>query len=348
MAESDVFVQEALRPKGLAVKVSVIIPVWNGHGYLAKLLASIQVQTVKPAEVLVIDNGSVDGAAELAERWGARVIRLAENQGFAAAVNRGIEESSGEVLAILNSDVELHPEWLNTIAGALSGTEAWFATGKILSARNPGKIDGTWDLLCRGGIPWRAGYGFPADFAAFQEKRRIDLAPFTAVLVRQTLFQKAGLLDARFESYLEDVDFGLRCAVGGWRGLYVPEAVCRHHGSATLGRWHGDSVYKMSRNQVFLLAKHYVPGLRRHWWWKILIGQLLWGLVAVRHGAGTAWIHGKWDGIRRFGTFDGTRTDLRQLLSQQEDELLALQRQGGPDRLWSLYFRLTRRAAGTK
>ena len=54
------------------------------------------------------------------------------------------------------------------------------------------------------------------------------------------------LLDERFESYLEDVDFGLRCAEAGLSGLYVPDAVAYHQGSATLGRWHPETVRKIA------------------------------------------------------------------------------------------------------
>src|SRR6185369_16301852 len=112
-------------------------------------------QTVRADEVLVVDNGSSDGAPELARSRGARVIAMGRNAGFAAAVNRGIREARGEWIAVLNSDVELSPGYLN----ALQQTGSWFATGKILSAGSRDRIDGTFDLVCRGGTAWRAGSG---------------------------------------------------------------------------------------------------------------------------------------------------------------------------------------------
>ena len=72
----------------------------------------------------------------------------------------------------------------------------------------------------------------------WNQPRTIQLAPFTAAVFRAGVFERVGFLDERFESYLEDVDFGLRCAEAGLGGLYVPEAVAYHQGSATLGRWH--------------------------------------------------------------------------------------------------------------
>ena len=57
----------------------------------------------------------------------------------------------------------------------------------------------------------------------------------TAALFHRSLFDRVGFLDERFESYLEDVDFGIRCSLQGLSGIYVPEAVCWHGGSATRG-----------------------------------------------------------------------------------------------------------------
>ena len=88
----------------------------------------------------MVDNGSTDDSAELAERAGAKVLRLGQNMGFAAAVNRGIEAAEADWVAILNNDVTFEPDWLEeTAGGAHEG--AWFATGKILQAadHHPGR-----------------------------------------------------------------------------------------------------------------------------------------------------------------------------------------------------------------
>src|SRR6202044_1100045 len=98
--------------------------------------------TQPASELIVIDNGSTDGAPELARQRGARVIAMGRNAGFAAAVNRGIRESRAEWIAVLNSDVELAPDYFATLVGPrAAGDNAWFATGKILSAASPGRID---------------------------------------------------------------------------------------------------------------------------------------------------------------------------------------------------------------
>jgi GT2 family glycosyltransferase len=328
------------------MSITAIVPVWNGRELLERLLASLEAQTEAAAELLVVDNGSTDGAPELARARGARVIPMGRNAGFAAAVNRGIRESRGEWIAVLNSDVELAPDYFAKLLAACSA-DAWFATGKILAAGSDHRIDATFDLLCRGGAAWRVGNG-RADASAFSLARPIWSAPWTAALFRAELFQRAGLLEESFESYLEDVEFGLRCAARGFAGQYVPEALAWHRGSATLGRWHPETVRRMARNQLLLLARHYPRRLLLGWFWPIFVAQFLWGAVAVRHGAGFAWLRGEWQGLRGFFAARGQTLDatvLESILRTNERLIRSIQVSTGFDIFWKLYFLLTRGGA---
>ena len=321
--------------------ISAIVPVWNGEDLLRRLLASLGAQTLPAEEWLVVDNGSEDGAPEVARRAGARVISMGRNAGFAAAVNRGIHEARGELVAVLNSDVELSPEYLARLAARMTETGAWFATGKILAADSDTRIDGTFDAVCRGGTACRVGHG-QNDGPAFSTERSIWSAPWTAALFRAELFQRIGGLEESFESYLEDVDFGLRCARQGLPGIYVPDALAWHRGSASLGRWHPETVRRIARNQIFLLARHFPGRFLRRRAWAILLAQALWGGLAVRHGTGLAWTRGQWQGWRGFS---GARTTeqfefeaLDRLLSQNEILIRESQAAGIPDWYWRMYF----------
>jgi GT2 family glycosyltransferase len=333
--------------------VTAIVPVWNRRDLLERLLCGLRAQTREIAEVLVVDDGGQDGSAELAESRGTRAIRMEAHGGFARAVNRGIRESRTPLVAIVNNDVELAPDWLERLVAGLE-EGAWFATGRILQAsdrsRGVARIDATYDALCRGGTSWRVGHARP-DGPAFREARAIRSAPFTAALFRAELFQKAGLLDERFESYLEDVDFGLRCALAGCTGRYVPDAVAWHEGSATLGRWHPETTRRIARNQVFLIAKYYSGRMLARYAWPILVAQGLWGLVALRHGRGWPWLCGKVEGLRRFADLrdiaaPGASPALAQILHGGEREIRRVQRESGRDWYWTLYLLLT--AGGAK
>src|SRR4051794_36393230 len=73
------------------MSISAVVPVWNGRALLARLLDTLDAQTMRADEVIAVDNGSSDGAPELARQRGARVIPMGRNAGFAAAVNRALK-----------------------------------------------------------------------------------------------------------------------------------------------------------------------------------------------------------------------------------------------------------------
>jgi GT2 family glycosyltransferase len=160
------------------------------------------------------------------------------------------------------------------------------------------------------------------------------------------VFRRAGLLENCLESYLEDVDFGLRCAARELAGIYVPAALAWHQGSAALGRWHPETVRRMARNQIFLVARHYPARLLWRWSWAIIVAQVLWGALALRHGAAGGWLRGVFQGLRFFGAvrksctpFDAEVLDA--LLRSNERLIRDLQTSTGFDSYWKLYFLLT-------
>lgn len=318
-------------------EVTAIIPTWNRRELLVRLIERIRGQTLAVSEILVVDNGSADGSADAARALGARVLEMGRNAGFAAAVNRGIRETGTEWAAIVNNDVIPRPDWLERLLNAAAAPGVWFATGKLVRAAEPDVLDGTFDLVARSGCAWRCGQG-RKDGADWDRAMPIRMAPFTAAIFKRKVFDCAGPLDERFESYLEDVDFGLRLMAKGLGGVYVPEAVAAHEGSATLGAWHPDTVRRMARNQVWLVAKHF----RGNSWWPVAAGQLLWGLVALRHGGGIAWLRGKWEGARRFHEMrgDGGGAVPENLLAESERLILEYQRKTRFDAYWRAYFRL--------
>jgi GT2 family glycosyltransferase len=326
--------------------VSFVIPNWNRRDLLLATLASLGAQTEPPLEILVVDNASSDGSAEAARRAGARVLPLDHNTGFSFAVNRGLEAARGELVAVVNNDVEFAPDWTGRLRQALEGSGAWFAFGKLLDHASRDHIDGVGDALCRGGAALRLGHGRP-DGPVFQQPRRSFFPSGTAFVARREFFARAGPLEEAFFAYLEDVDLGLRAALLDLAGLYVPEAVAYHRGSATLGAGSPEMIEWITRNQILLLAKFYPTDLLRRLWRPVLAAQALWFLLALRQGRVAAWARGLRAGLagrealRRSGAAwraDGTR--LATILSSSERELLYFERSTGWDAYWRWYFRL--------
>ena len=94
----------------------------------------------------------------------------------------------------------------------------------------------------------------------------------------------------------------------------------------------------ISRNPLLLVSRHYDSALLRSCFWAILAGQLLWGVVALHHGAALAWLAGKWDGLRIFRLRGTHSTALRDFLAASESEIQAR----ADETYWRWYFRLTR------
>src|SRR5260370_30717981 len=116
-----------------AAGVTVVIPVWNGRELLLGLLEKLRAQTYPITEILGVDNGSTDGAAEAAERQGARVLRMGANLGFARAANAGIEARRSELIALVNSAVEPAPDWPACLGQAIEPANISVAPRKPLS-----------------------------------------------------------------------------------------------------------------------------------------------------------------------------------------------------------------------
>lgn len=339
---------------GLMPTVSAIVPTYNRADLVQSIVTNLRAQSRPPDQVIVVDNGSQDATQILARELGADLIVFPENRGFAAAVNEGIRQASGDWLLIVNNDVVLEPEWMDRLLVAAQQESVLFAIGKLLRKDDLKTLDGSWDLVSRAAYAWRCGYG-RQDGAVWSIRRKVFFPPMTAALFHRQVFKRVGLLETRFESYYEDVDFGVRCALAGLEGIYEPAAVAVHIGKATFGKKGSRIMYLSARNQVLLLAKHYPPQTLRRFAWPILVGQILSLMAAAKQGHFFAALRGKWHGLRQWSAFrkeidaaaaPDTRLPpidaIEAAFSESELEIRRLQRQIGFDSYWRLYFSLVR------
>jgi GT2 family glycosyltransferase len=323
--------------------VTILIPNFNGVGLLEECIGSALGQSLAPSSILVVDDASTDRSPQLAAELGARVLALPGNRGFAHAVNSGVQESSTEWVAVINSDVALASDWLALLLDAAQVNHASYACGPITRSDQPSTLDGGYDLLSRGACPWRAGSGFP--LAELRVPGEFWLPSFTALLIRKDAFLEAGSLDEIFGSYLEDVDFALRLQKLGRHGIFVPSALASHQGSASFGAWSPRATRLQSRNQVLIVARHYPKGWIRRFGRAVFAGQFLWGLLALRRGVFGAWLAGKFDAARvwnrvRASSMPSEPDWLASRLAACERSIFDWQGLPPRDSYWRWYFRL--------
>jgi GT2 family glycosyltransferase len=260
--------------------VAVIIVNFNAGELLNICLHSIELQSLQPWKCLVIDNASNDFCVEeLKHRFPSiEVIRLAANLGFAEAVNIGVSKvRDADWIALLNPDAFPDIEWLSKLVEATRKFPDYASfSSRQLWAENPSILDGAGDNYYLSGRVRRRGHGASAS-SSFLEYREVFSACAGAALYKSGLFREVGGFDKDFFCYLEDVDFGFRIRLQGYRCLYVPDAVVRHVGSALTGRHSDFSIYHGHRNLVWTYIKN-MPGLL---FWLYLPQHILLNLVSL-------------------------------------------------------------------
>jgi len=182
------------------------------------------------------------------------VIKNAQNHGFCAANNQGFDASNAPFVALLNNDAEAEPGWLGALAEAFREPEVGMAASKILVYEDPRRIDKAAHLIYPDGQNRGRGSG---EFDAGQYDR-VEEALWPdgcAAMYRRAMLDHIGGFDEDFFAYADDAELGLRARIAGWKCLYMPGAVVRHHRGATLGLLSSRRLELIERNRVLLVAK---------------------------------------------------------------------------------------------
>jgi len=249
-------------------------------------------------EVIVVDNGSSDDSAGMAERdFGCSVIRNRENRGFCAANNQGIRAARGEYIALLNNDAEAEPAWLEALWRACqSAPDVGMAASKVLVWEDPRIIDKAGHLMFPDGQNRGRGSG-AIDEGQYDRQEEVLWPDGCAALYRKQMLDQIGGFDEDFFAYGDDAELGLRARIAGWRCIYTPAAVVRHHRAATMGKDSPRRLELIERNRLLLALKLFPTGL-------LLLNPLYFamrlaaGVVAAQRGAGDTahfpGLSGKW------------------------------------------------------
>ena len=251
--------------------LSICIVSWNVAGDLRRCLASIRAQRGAPRfEIIVVDNASADGSAEMVRREfpEARLIALDRNRGFAAGNNIALAEAAGRYLLLLNPDCVVPPDALqNLVAFADSRPEAGLVGPKLVYP------DGRLQYSCRRfptlkaavfrdtilGRLWpraRApGAYLMADWD-HNDVREVDWLSGACLLARAEAIREVGALDERFFWGSEDVDWAFRMKAAGWRVLYTPEPTITHVVGRSTDQVAVRTVLRTHRSMFRLYRKH--------------------------------------------------------------------------------------------
>ncbi len=240
------------------MKVTVIIPNYQGKDYIRACLDSLQGQQEALHTVLVVDNGSTDGSLEIIrqEYPEVKVIALPENTGFCHAVNVGIRAADTPYVLLLNNDTVARPGFVAALLNRMESDGRIFSVSPMmLSMRDESRIDDAGDRYNALGWAYARGKGEPAE--RYIKPVRIFAACGGASLYRREAVLSLGGFDENHFAYLEDIDIGYRALIHGWHNVYEPRARVLHAGSAVSGsRYNAFKVKLSSANNAYMIGKN--------------------------------------------------------------------------------------------
>lgn len=262
------------------VDLSILIVNWNTRELLAGCLHSVYADVGDLAlEVVVVDNASRDGSAEMVREQFPQVRLIAnhENVGFARANNQAVRESAGRYVVLLNSDTEVRPgAWAALVdfmdahpeAGA-AGPYLLNADGSLQPSCHPVLTSGRefWRLLFLDRIAPRAMYRM--ERWDTRQPRQVEVIKGACLVLRRTALDQVGLLDERYFMYTEEMDLCYRISQAGWLLYWVPQARVVHYGGASTCQMAEAMLLELYRSKVQFQRKFWGDGRAR--WFKALL-----------------------------------------------------------------------------
>ena len=282
-------------------KAVIVIVNWNGLHFLKECLSSVEQQTYRYYETILVDNGSTDGSIAYVKSHypTVRIIALDRNEGFAKANNLAMEEALRQkinYIALLNNDTKADRRWLEHLMQVVKkDAKNGICASKMLLMSDPTVLDSTGHIFQSGKISDR-GHG-EVDSGQYDDKPDVIGACAGACLYRREMLEAIGLFDESFVTYCEDAELSWRAHNSGWKARFVPESVVLHyHGGTTR------STQEIDRAMVELSTINMVKMIRRH---DSFVGKLrtsfAWFRMALRGSLeqSTPWARRRWQALFR-------------------------------------------------
>jgi GT2 family glycosyltransferase len=208
---------------------SIVIVNRNGGEVLAPCIESVRENT-RDYEILLVDNGSTDNSLRSVKQGpDLRLIRLRSNLGFAGANNVAIKASRSRYVVLLNPDTIVTPSWLDKLVNEAERSPIiGVVTPKLLRPGSPRILDSTGHIFqYQTGAARDRGIG-EYDSGQYDKKTELLSCSFACGLIKREVFEDIGILDSHLFTLYEDVDFGIRARLAGWRVVYRPDSIVYH------------------------------------------------------------------------------------------------------------------------
>ncbi|HSH20559.1 MAG TPA: glycosyltransferase family 2 protein [Draconibacterium sp.] len=274
-------------------QIVIVILNWNGVQLFDTFLPSVlKNSSSENIEIIVADNGSTDNSVEHLKQFypSVKIIDLEANFGFAEGYNRALQKVSAEYLVLLNSDVKVTENWIEScIAKFEEDEKIAVIQPKILSYTEPkffeyagatgGFLDKFGYPFCRGRILNR----IEEDLGQYNQLSPIFWASGACMFVKAEAFKIAGGFDGDFWAHMEEIDLCWRLKSNGYKIIYQPLSVVYHLGGGTLSYGSPQKIYLNFRNNLYMLFKN----LPKHQFKRIFFHRMILdGVAAVKFIAG--------------------------------------------------------------
>jgi GT2 family glycosyltransferase len=253
--------------------IAIVILNWNGRSFLEQFLPAVLATRGVQHEVIVVDNASTDDSVSfLTNTYPAiRLIRFSQNFGFAKGYNEALKQVQADYYAILNSDVEVTPDWLVPMTALLESHKNIAACQpKLLSFAHKTQFEyagaaGGW--LDAYGYPFAKGRVFDIieeDRGQYDQCEPIFWASGAALFIRSGVFHDMKGFDEYFFAHQEEIDLCWRIQLAGHKIYSCPAAVVYHVGGGTLPKGNSLKTYLNFRNNRIMLSKN-LPFAKKLW-----------------------------------------------------------------------------------